>query len=466
MKHHRLLLLGLLLLVGACSSQPTFPAVSQRVVPAITSFRLQQVPGKQPFQLQPTQPNSLASDSTKPAVRAGWVQQKVSPDGRRLAVIDDTQQIRLFDLHAWPSETQGPRLSGFVNDLAFSADSQSLYWAAPTRTDSAHGMPREYWLQRFTPGGEPQPLLALPPTFIPQALRIIGQRAILYGQATSNDNLAEDLPQLLFIDLERAQIATELRLAGLQAGQFTQKVMPDQNPYRMLIPGLAWDLPRQRLYIAHAASDTVTVVDLAQASIRQTTQITPRAGLLEWVVGLGARSAAAKMVPGVRRTLALSPDGTRLYLSGTRSELIEDQQRSLWREVPLGLLIVSTADLSEVQRLTLPVSELALSPDGNTLLLTGIQSESRANDQNPPSNRPSGLYVFDTATLTIRAHLEPNIHFGLRGFSANGRFGYVTHHESTTGIARVLDLTTNTFTSRQELGPHGEIINLLDSPAQ
>jgi hypothetical protein len=338
--------------------------------------------------------------------------------------------LHLIELPAWIDHLTNVTFDDFVGSLLFSPDGKQLLWSEPTRTDPAHGLPRDYRLYRYDlDSGVRSEVLQLPASFDPWEMRVLagGSRLAIYGLPTTPDNLAEDIPHVLLVDLDAGRLAADLRLEGVTAGQMeVDPARGNESPYRMYRPGLAWDLRRSLLYVVQADSDKITVVDLAEGEVRRQADIRPAQSLLERFLGWLATPAQAKAVPGTERWAALNPNGDQLYVVGLRSEMErrEDSQEWTWRQTPLGLEVIATGDLTELQRLDLPVNDLALSPDGKWLLLSGAYDATGADGQSERMTR--GFYLVDTHSLQVAQHLLPDSEVYLHGFSADGRYGYVS----------------------------------------
>ncbi len=119
--------------------------------------------------------------------------------------------------------------------------------------------------------------------------------------------------------------------------------------------------------------------------------------------------------------------------------------------MPLGLRIVSTADLTELHRLDFPVSAVAVSPDGRRLLASGARLEAVSGQ--PGRREQSGLYVFDAAHLELVAHLQPGVEFFIDGFSRDGRYAYLGHWkpDSQKYLHGVFDFNTQRLVAERQL---------------
>ena len=218
-------------------------------------------------------------------------------------------------------------------------------------------------------------MVRFPSTFVPTEMRVMdtGRRLAAYGPAVQDIVLSDVPPSVVLVDVVTARIITEMQLHGVKAGQIAVETSEKDGPCcHIYTPGLAWDLKGQQLYVVHADQEEVTVVDLAAGKILRHRDIRPRRSLLEWAWDWLVPVVEAKGVPATRKDAVLSVDESRLYVLGLRGETSKGPD-GLWRtnQVPLGLQVLSTDDLSQLHRFDLPVSEFGLSPDGKRFLLTG-----------------------------------------------------------------------------------------------
>lgn len=393
----------------------------------------------------------------------------LSPDSRTLALItwpsgshNRGGTLHLLELSTWELTTTEITFDAFVAPLRFGADGRALYWTEPARRDPAHGIPRDYELYRYNlDSGQLTAVTSLPPSFIPWEMQRLssGKQLAIYGIPTDTNNLVEDTPHVLLIDLAAGNIAADIQLEGVKAGQFrVQAAAEDEPPYRMVRPGLAWDLERDLLYVAHAEEEKVTVVDLVAAEISRQTDIWGQQTLLDRFLSWGVQVAEAKVVPGTDRQAVLAPGGHVLYTVGLLREMhpAEDGDGWVYQETPLGLQVIATEKLTEVQRLDLPVTDLALSPDGRWLLLRSAYDTTGADGGLERVHH--GLYLVDTTSLAVTAHLMPEREVYFQGFSPDGRHAYVStassewlgdHYGNWRGTLHVLDLQSGQFVAER-----------------
>jgi hypothetical protein len=419
----------------------------------------------QPNPIRPLDRASLADVPGYAAFDVGQHHaQALSPDGRTLAVIawsgggimKDVGTLHLIDLPSWADKATEVKFYSYVDQMVFRPDGRALFWAKHTSEEGSHGLPRNFQLYRFDVGTRVVSVVAkFPAAFVPWDMRHLRSRPqlALYGIPVGLDNIAEDVPHLLLVDTVRNRVTNDIRISGLTDGH--HKIIPnppDANPYREYSSGRAWDLDRDRLYIAHPAADRVTVIGLDSGTILAQSDAGRRLTFLNHLFNRLFLPAEAKMNPGNRRQAALSRDGSRLYIAGI--QMVETRQANgtiAHRETPLGVDILDTHDLSKIRRLDLAVSEVLVSAAGQ-VLLTGTQLEAPGNGQ--LKSQGSGLFILDERRPERVAQLNPGERFLLEGFSRDGFYAYVGQWQTSGGVGiiyRVLDLRTQSFTAQREL---------------
>ncbi|MBM3925288.1 MAG: hypothetical protein FJ320_04775 [SAR202 cluster bacterium] len=358
-----------------------------------------------------------------------------TPEERRLHVVD---------LVSWTEKVVPAGMTEFYLPT-FSEDNTGLYVIF---MDPSSNKPLTHRLHRYDPNTERLSLVAeLPIGFNPLEMRLLpsGDRLAMYGALGGIGATAH----VVIVDVGQGRVLADVTLEGVRHG-FVVSGEPAEGgtPLRDYSAGLAWDLDRERLYVVHADTDRVTVVDLAQGKLLKQANIihpqSPLSRMLDWV----SRPAYAKEAPGITRRVVLIPDGDRLYVTGT--EGVWDKDTKAVVEQPLGLQIIATDDFRQLRRLDLPVSDIDLSPNGKWLLLG-------SSIQGNPNVPPSGLSVFDAQSMTEVAHLEPGLHVRVLGLSADGRYVYVSARSIGTGwkgdtMVKVLDLLSLEFKGTRSLG--------------
>ncbi len=447
--------------VAACGY--TAPAV-----PPPTSEPPCQGPG---CEVRPRDPSSLTELPGYAALKLGGATSTfaVSPDSRKLALLNwqrswlGTGTLHMVDIRSWTELPMNVSVEGYVPQILFGSDAKALFWTRATRVIGIRNGPSNFVLYRYDLERRALEVVAtFPAAFNPREMRLLrsGDRIGVYG-ILFKDEAGPDEPHVLVVDLGKNQIAADVAVASLIDGPITLAAggAPDtpETPLRNYGAGRAWDLRNDRLYLVHPTGERVTTIDLqngtllAQAPIRRPQSLADR--LLSWLI----LPAEAKLEPGERRTAAVSPDGTRLYVTGARQEVTRQRDgRIVYRDIPLGLQVINTRDFTEVRRLDLASGDLALSPTGEWLLLTGSRTHLVVGE--PSTQQASGLYVVDARRLEPSAPLGRGIIFSLDSFSSNGRYAYVRRWEAprpgdTAGrlMVQPLDLKTQRLEAERQV---------------
>jgi hypothetical protein len=185
-------------------------------------------------------------------------------------------------------------------------------------------------------------------------------------------------------------------------------------------PALALSPDRDKLYIVHADADLLTTVYLAARHAR-TLEIQPHLSWLERLLRLTSSVAHAKVLNGTTKWAALSPDGTRLYVTGFTGQPQEGKQGSWQFDIlPFGLQVIDTSDVSEIARMKSEASEISLSADGKILFLRGTTGNNSWTD------------MLDAASLDAIYHMDGQLLFPAQTLSGeslivgspDGQWGY------------------------------------------
>ncbi|MGH8937684.1 MAG: YncE family protein [Acidimicrobiia bacterium] len=380
------------------------------------------------LEARPVDPLSLADLPGREPIDLGHhFTAALSPAGETLAVFSwpgsagSKTRLRVIDVVRWREYPTGAEAGDHVGHLVF-GDQGTLYWAEPTGYEPTHDMGRNFalFLYRLEEEAE-EPVTYLPASFVPWDLRSLpGGGLVLYGVPTDARGLAEGSPRVMVVEPEDGEIIFDLPLENVEAGVVEQPGTDAR--YLSQSPGLAWHLDRRLLYVAHADQDTVTAVDLGAGRLVGPERPSLLGRLGRWLVP----RAEAKLSPGTDRQVVLNHEGKHLFAAGLRRELSREAGELELRETPLGLVAFDAETLREVSRVDLPVSNLALSPSGQDLLLWGRSLTARAEEK--PRTEPSGLYVLDAETLEERAQFTPKqggAQMEVMAFSPDGRHAYL-----------------------------------------
>jgi|GEM_PF-1723859 len=375
------------------------------------------------LQAQPVDPTTLTALPGYAPINLGADHTyAISPDHKTLAVITwpSGSNIRgvlhLIALETWTDTPAELRFEEDVSDLTFSPDGKALYWTIPTE----HYPSGSYQLLRYDlPHRQLSVISQFSASFVPWAQQVVSDKVAIFGVPTASNYFAEAAPRVLVIDPARNLITADLQLEGILAGQFREPppeatlTPPGDNwQYTQYNPGLAWDVKHSALYVAPANDDTVTRIDLAKGVIVKQSSL----AITEWLSELLAPTAEAKGGTVKQERTVLSPDGKWLYVFSQKTE---------WAMLSTASLrLIATDGMREVNRLDELLTDFALTPDGQSLLIL------KAEIVNPygfdmPVNRD--LYILDAKTLRERAHLRLNQvdQRSFKGFSADGHAVYL-----------------------------------------
>ena len=386
------------------------------------------------LQARPVDPATLASFPGAAPINFGQhYTYAVGPDRKTLAVIiwpsgsdNAGGALHLIDLETWTDTPADLRLDNYVGNLTFGAAGKTLYWTIPAAHDLTQGMPLDYQLYRYDlDSRQLSTVVRLPSSFMPwgqQPILPTGKLAI-FGVPTDSENLAEDAPHVLIVDLARDRITADMRLDGVKAGQFRENLTNATPPargeswqYVTYNPGLAWDLENSLLYIVHADEDKVTVVDLAREAIAQQTRLHPQRSFLEWLSASLTLTAQAKGGPELQVRAVLSRDGKRLYVFSQDTETGQLKAAKL--------RVIATDGMREVSHIDDLLTDFALTPDDKSLLVVKGETVNLYGFDMMVSR---DVYVLDAETLQEHAHVRAdrtdNLWFD--GFSPDGRYAYM-----------------------------------------
>ncbi len=219
-----------------------------------------------------------------------------------------------------------------------------------------------------------------------------GGRVAVPGDRTAPTGLAKDADQVVIDARGIAATGTVTRI-DLRARRAVATIAVELHP-----TALAWDEPRQRLYVANGNSDTVSVIDVRTDRVRETITLRPFG------------EAAVGVAP---TALAVSADGATLFVACGGINAVA---------------VIATADGS-TQGL-IPTAwypnGLALSSDGRNLAvstLLGVGSGSRGGRENRFVHAYRGsisvLPVPDAAQLaSYTTAVAENNHLPIRGAAA------------------------------------------------
>jgi hypothetical protein len=232
-----------------------------------------------------------------------------------------------------------------------------------------------------------------------------------YGGRTVD--LAE-IGALLVIDTNTGNV-TVIDLPQVNHGSRDPANAEPWSGYLYLSPGFAFDPTGGKAFVAHADEDVLTEVDLHTGAVRD-----------HELPGLMSESSDADRMT-LQRSVAVSPDGTVVYVASARTEVVEDGESWSVHGTPLGVVAIDTATWETISSLNEPISEIRPSPNGDRLLATGYAWTETQNSYQPEA---SGLYVLGTDPLSVVALHPPtegpDTGYGSFSFSEEAGIGYAT----------------------------------------
>jgi hypothetical protein len=406
-------LLGIVL-QGACS--PPAPAATQ--LPIITptdaapALLLVDVDGTgASMRMRPVDPVSLQdAPDTQPLSLERNYTGALSPDGRTLAAITWPNKrtanrggvLHVMDLVGWTDRKTSVTFDDHVRQLLFAPDGRQIYWVRPGQMTGEPAKNPDPGVYRYDLATDKVTrVVALPPMFFPEfaGVGIAGDRMAIVG-ASIGDPTPSRVAEVYVVDLAKNSLAAKFDLAGIRAGQVRDAGAADDD-LRNVRPAIGWDLVRGRLYVIDADDDRVAVINLASAAMQGPTVVRPRASLFDRLLGLISSPADAKMQSSSDRRVVVSSDGRRLYVSGFRSDFVGStgpQDAGREQVTPLPLQVIDTSDMTEVGRLDLASTELAISADGRRLLAVTNRFEPSSTGWAAQSGYE--LRLIDTERLT------------------------------------------------------------------
>jgi len=394
-------------------------AASLRVRP-VDPVSLEDVPGRQPLSLENNYTSAL------------------SPDGRTLAAITWPMNrmanrggvLHLIDLVRWADRRTAVTFDDHVRQLLFGRDGRQLYWVRPGPMTGEPATNPDPGVYRYDLASDKVTrVVALPAAFLPAfaGVGIAGDRMAIVG-STVGEPSPSRVAEVYVVDLARGAIAASLELAGIRAGQVRDDGAAVSD-IRSVRPAVGWDLPHGRLYVIDADDDRAAVIDLASATMRGPSLIRPRASLLDRLLGLISSPTEAKAESSSDRRAVVSADGRRLYLSGLRSDFVGSagsQDPGREQVTPLPVQVIDTADMTEIGRVDLASTELALSPDGRRLLVVTNRFEPRPTGF--AARTGYELRLIDTERRTPVASIALEDRGRILGFAPDGSAAYVAAH--------------------------------------
>ncbi len=448
-----LILLGLVL--GACTAATTqtttsvllplpSPVATVATSQPATTATIAEIGIEGRVGLYPMNPLSLEPLGSLPITTGDWLRGSASPNAEWLALsvwIDtepDTDLIRIVNVVDGKEVAEAKVL---VPTNPIVSDRGIAYW---TQGSSAPILR----LYSLTPGDDSSELAFddfpdrfetwMEPTILDSdRLGWLGRFALPTG---------ESVPGLVVLDLASATttsfLLSDVRLSG------DEVVVDDTSLFEWYEPEVVWDSERNVAYVVHADQDVFTSVDLntGETSTRTWAQESSWLGrLFAWLI---TPAQAKGLSLGTRRSVALSPDGSTLFVGtfASQMETAEDSNLSvLWQ--PEGVVALDTGTGAVTQSWSIPASDVYLAPSGDYLVAIGwTVRESLLSG----STTGEGAFIIHVRSGEVIRHLpETDDNGGVVQFSADGEIAYLTDYE---GKVEIIDLATGDLIT-ENFGP-------------
>ena len=333
-----------------------------------------------------------AASEREPLALSYFYTHAFSPNRRLLVIAEETHPVRLVDLVQWRvSETElrtgqwGTVFAFQPNGLRFAAAVRVAQSA--TRTSDGTQVKEAHYRLALVDAADGSILNEIELDFAPHAMRYTadGSALAVYGAAVDGYALDEETPPaaptVALFDAQTLARQWSAPLDGVIHGAWCEARCDNLRDFSSSedaprglywTPGVAFAPDASALYIVHADAEKLTTVDLVNRGIHTLDIRPPQTWLEQWierVLSLFAQSAQAKVpFAGADRQALLSPDGSRLYLSGTRYVIGEADGHVRVESTPLGVQLVDAATGHLLAQTEQPISVLALAPDGRHLL--------------------------------------------------------------------------------------------------
>jgi hypothetical protein len=434
------------------------PAVEQDTSEALGPLRVTSTSSGQGLEMLPVDPTTMEPlPGYEPISLGHHYTHAFSPDGRTMAVFVWPVEtggagwggkLYLIDLIDWTMADTGVEIEQNTGHLLYSDDGRALHWTLPATFDPAYELYR-YDLDT----GSQEMVTSFPSSFQPGQMQLYrgGTRLAIWGPMVNfSTNLVENPPHVIIIDLEQDRIAADIEIPNVKAWQH-QEIDGGTVSYRIYQPGLAWDLDRELLYIAHADEDRITVVDLVEGVMKVQSDILQPRSLLDRFVDWLVPSAYAKGNPWTTKQAVLSDDGSRLYVAGTHEEFTQTDDGEIVRTDATDLVVVDAERIEEIDRLDLgSIVGMQVAPDDRHLLVRSYESVAYTTGHR--------LTKLDMATGEVVDQLDlPNLRS--EGLTITGSHGVLRVSDGTGDTYHVeevrIDLESFTIISREMLNSAG-----------
>lgn len=381
--------------------------------------------------------------------QVAWSELRPSPDGTHVAVVDTRiGSVTFLDLEHWDADpvvltAEPPGGSGNVRltSLQWSPDGSRLFawrpycsggycppdvvdelWVLEPRAGTVHG------IGRFDFRREDMAVS-------PDGTRVYVLANTRYRDINNPDPYGA---VLVVVDIPSGDIVGVAPLPEVAIGFGRgQPPLDDLVWAARYQPAIAAD--DTHVYIAHADEAKVTAVDLQMMAVDRVISLdeprSPLSRVLGWLRSQFVQEAAAKSGQAWERTIAISPDGRFLLVSGIWGGTFvcpgDEGELECYRGEPFGLTVVDIAT-DEIVFRDPSIGAFEVTRDGSRVV--GIlASATRPGAQGSvASSTARGLMVISLQSLSIEHHLLPELEVRSHQTwtSADSRYAYVTTYAS------------------------------------
>lgn len=336
-----------------------------------------------------------------------------SPDGKKLAVVDYSRDdfsdgmLHLVDLQTWQAVTSTLTIRGWGSQVAFNPHGTQLALVYQDGPSSPENAPTGFILQTINlPDFTSRAQLKL--DFAPHLVKYTpdGASLILFGGAVdvSRPDLARPTSQTataLLVNAADLSLAWRVPLPKVKYGM-AQISGSESEPYLFegWEPGAALSPDGSRLYVVHADEDKLTTINFTERKVITVT-IQPKMSRLERLIGWGAEIAYAKGMNGTFKRATLSPDGQRLFVTGTANTAAIDKNGQMqFSSTALDVKVVDPNTGQETDKLASQAFQVDFSPDGAYLFLQGSTDDI-------PSTQVVDARTLESISELSKQHITP-----------------------------------------------------------
>jgi hypothetical protein len=186
----------------------------------------------------------------------------------------------------------------------------------------------------------------LPISYIQAAISNDGSRLMIVGSGhPSRPAVLDDEPAHLWASLYDSNslaLQWEQPIEEMTYGMYSTDGSQDFESMVFIQPAVVLDADRNRVWIAHASENRLTLVDFDQQQV-STREVRPRRSwierILELLISLGVTPVEAKVQNMMSRSGVLSPDGSELYSVSYRTHVTYDGSEWKTEQAVSGLQV-------------------------------------------------------------------------------------------------------------------------------